>query len=101
IGDLPLWFVKRGLLAYAIADLAGPLSEKGLVAYVQADFFGGEGGQSAIVWQQGQVVLAVDETGIGAINQALQYLGVKAGDRSGDEFMMVGLGRHRFTERWQ
>jgi hypothetical protein len=84
-----------------IADLARRLSEQGPVAYASADFHAGVGGQEAIVWQQGQVILAVKSLQSGAINQALQCLGVWASHPAVfDEFDMVGLGRWRSTEMW-
>src|SRR5262249_13179850 len=55
-------------VARDLAELTRRLSEKEPVAYVEAHFFGGSGGQSAIVWQQGQVLLALSREGIGAIN---------------------------------
>jgi hypothetical protein len=68
------------------------------VAYVEAEFFGGLGGQSAVVWQGGERVLgplhATD-----AINQALRVLGVSP-DGAHDEFDAVELGRHRKTADW-
>ncbi len=88
-------------VADGIADLARRLSEQGPVAYASADFHAGVGGQEAIVWQQGQVILAVESFQSGAINQALQCLGVWASHPAVfDEFDMVGLGRWRSTEKW-
>src|SRR5215510_2148264 len=46
-------------VASDLAELIRQLSEKEQVAYVEAHFFGGSGGQSAIVWQQRQVLLAL------------------------------------------
>src|SRR5690242_4913280 len=51
-----------------IADLARRLSEQGPVAYASADFHAGVGGQEAIVWQQGHIILAVKSFQSGAIN---------------------------------
>lgn len=88
-------------LKTCIADLAQQLSVKEPVAYVEAGFLGGVGSQQAIVWQGGQVMLATAMDGFGAINQALHYFGVQANNPTIlDEFMMVGLGRWRYTERW-
>jgi hypothetical protein len=75
------------------------LSASGPVAYVEAEFHGGQGGQCALVWSQGRVVLGPLSGPIGPINQALRALGVGPG-RHHDEFAAVGLGRHRFTEDW-
>ncbi|GHO49836.1 hypothetical protein KSX_79990 [Ktedonospora formicarum] len=91
-----------GAMADIVADLACQLSVIGPVAYVEAEFFADAGGQSAIVWQQRQIILALQEDGIGAINTALRYLGVQASSPTSwfDEFSMVGLGRERDTEKW-
>jgi hypothetical protein len=78
---------------------AQSLSVSGPVAYVEAEFHGGQGGQCALVWARGGVVLGPLLGPIGPINQALRTLGVRPG-RDDDEFAAVGLGRHRFTEDW-
>jgi len=90
---------KRGGI---VAHLASPLSERDPVAFVQAEFFGGVGGQSALVWQRRQVIWTLDALGIGAINKTLQWLGVRASNPESwfDEFEMVGLGQRRDTEKW-
>src|SRR5262249_34695062 len=76
--EQPPHFERVGEVSVAsdLAELTRRLSEKEKepVAYVEAHFFGGSGGQSAIVWQQGQVLLALSREGIGAINQALRCL---------------------------
>jgi hypothetical protein len=78
------------------------------VAYVEADYFGGIGSQFAAVWQGGKLILGPlvrgeDEPppaqGWSPISQALRQMGVSA-DGHFDEFDAVGLGRHRYTERW-
>jgi hypothetical protein len=94
--------IEEVSVASNLAELTRRLSETEPVAYVEAHFFGGSGGQSAIVWQQGQVRLALSQEGTGAINQALRCLGVRATSPGlFDEFEMVGLGRRRSTEGWQ
>jgi len=50
-----------------IADLASRLSEQGPVAYASADFHAGVGGQEAVVWRQGQVIMAVKSFQSGVI----------------------------------
>jgi hypothetical protein len=61
-----------------------------LFAIIVTDYFGGVGSQGAGVYRGAE--LASDR--ITAINQALQYLGVKA-QKGYDEFDTVGLGGHR------
>jgi hypothetical protein len=74
------------------------ISGGGPVAYVEAEFFGGDGGQSAVVWSNGARVLGPthDED---AINQALRFLGVRP-DGARDEFDAIDLGRNRDTHDW-
>jgi len=97
----------------AIAGWVAALSSDGVIAYVEAEFFGGSGGQSAVVWDKGRIVFGPVLTKWGmpgdrrevqsgsemAINQALRLLGVGTDSRR-DEFDMVGLGQARRTERW-
>jgi hypothetical protein len=88
-----LEYVKPGALW-----LAARLSATGRVAYVEAEFFGGVGEQVSAGWENGALVFGPLNAS-DAINQALRWLGVTA-DAEMDEFDTVGLGRHRFTERW-
>jgi hypothetical protein len=76
----------------------------GALAYVEADFFGGRGGQCAVVWEKGTRVLTIRSPVTpgqrSPISQALRRLGVETEDGGWDEFDAVGLGRHRRTECW-
>jgi hypothetical protein len=104
------------LLSEPAYQLGVKLSERGAVAYVEAFYFGNAGGQGAIVWQQGAVVMeplhdlngqavlpgsrpSRDAAPCHPINEALRRLGV---EKSGqyDEFDALGLGRNRKTESW-
>ena len=67
-------------------------------AYVEAEYFGGSGGQSAVVWSRGAESLPPTHSPE-AINTALRLLGVSRGTFH-DEFGAVGLPRHRHTEEW-
>jgi hypothetical protein len=107
------------LLSESVFQLGLRLSQRGAVAYVEADFFGNSGGQDAIVWQHGAVVMKPMHSfnGLAAsprsrprqecpgagpcypINEALRRLGVEK-DSQSDEFDALGLGRHRKTEHW-
>ena len=67
-------------------------------AYVEAEYFGGEGGQIAITWnnQKRENLL---EYGQECINSVLKDFGVK--NKIGiDEFETLELGRHRNTIDW-
>jgi|JI10StandDraft_1071094.scaffolds.fasta_scaffold171202_1 hypothetical protein len=68
------------------------------IAYVEAEYFGGEGGQMAICWEnlkrQQFLNFAQDR-----INQVLKDFGVVA-QIGKDEFDTLGFGRYRFTNEW-
>jgi hypothetical protein len=68
------------------------------IAYVEAEYFGGEGGQSAICWEnkKRQYILPY---GHEKINQVLKDFGVKI-KLGKDEFETLGLNRHRHTREW-
>jgi hypothetical protein len=83
------------------------------LAYVETDYFGGDGWQVAIAWDQGDGVFGpVRTTDLweggrfvptplleGAINRAVRHLGVERGAER-DEFDALGLGHHRSNESW-
>ena len=71
---------------------------QGTVAYVEADYFGGRGGQSAILWKDGKRALHA-EAGPGNINKVLEQLGVIAPPGI-DAFDTLLLGRYKKTEHW-
>lgn len=79
------------------------------LAYIETNYFGGVGNQGAIVWSKGRILfgpavtgnrpdLQVDRLPAGAINCALQILGVNKGDWL-DEFEALGLGKYRSQDR--
>lgn len=75
-------------------------SSLGPVAYVETRYFGGEGGQGAVLFAGGQVAWGPRNDRGGPINQVLSLLGVAA--RGGrDAFDIVGLGRHRMNDGWR
>jgi len=67
-------------------------------AYVEAEYFGGTGGQTAIVWNNAKRE-SVLPFGADRINQALKEFGVTANSGQ-DAFSTLGLGRHRHTSEW-
>jgi hypothetical protein len=101
-------------LTEPVYELGLRLSAEGIIAYVEAEYFGGIGGQDAVVWEQGRLAMeplhallgrerlpgTVPGSGraVQPINEALRRLGVKRGDS--DEFDALGLWRYRKTERW-
>jgi hypothetical protein len=102
-------------LSNGVARWARELSRDWVVLYVHLEFFGGEGLQAAIAWDQDRVVFGpcftrtplesaephyqeADRHNM-AINLALRALGLpaRAGD---DEFATLGLGKYRRTKDW-
>jgi hypothetical protein len=102
-------------LSNGVARWARELSRDWVVLYVHLEFFGGEGLQAAIAWDQEQVVFGpcftrtplesaephyqeAERQGM-AINLALRALGLPA-HAGRDEFATLGLGRYRRTKDW-
>ena len=68
------------------------------IAYIEADYFGGEGGQIALIWEE-QKRIYLSEWGDWEINKVLKDFGVIRKDGK-DEFDTVGLGENRSTQEW-
>lgn len=86
-------------LTPGLAELAALWSAGGAVAYVETDYFGGEGEQAAVLWENGEVVYEPYKGKLGPINDVLRRMGVARGDGL-DQFDAVGLGRHRSNDDW-
>lgn len=75
------------------------------VAFVTTCYFGGDGGQDALVWQRGALIFSpssspyADSWPNSPISRALRLLGVAAVVGK-DEFDTIGLGNYRSTEKW-
>jgi len=89
-----------------VAALGARLSIHGPVVYAATFIFGGTGGQDALAWHGGELVLSLsdDEDNMSAwpnspISRALRQIGVKAATGE-DEFDAIGLGRYRSNEAW-
>ena len=67
-------------------------------AYVEAEYFGGQGGQIAIIWSNGRRQ-SFFEYGQECINGVLKDFGIKT-KLFKDEFDTLNLGRHRNTIEW-
>lgn len=81
-------------------------SERGPLVYVETEYFGGAGGQAALVLRGGRcesVSSSIEDEEIGndesSISTALRAIGVERG-AAHDEFAAIDLGRHRSTEDW-
>ena len=96
-------YQEMDLLSRSVIEFAKEISRMVPVAYIEATYTGGYGGQSSIVWKDGEVVLGplVSEKNPepGPINEALRFLGVSTG-KSGDEFATIGLHLHSWTKDW-
>ncbi len=85
-------------LSTGVEKWAQHISKVAPVAYIEAEFFGGSGGQSAVMWSGGSRKFGPFHSE-DAINQILRLFKVQL-DGAHDEFDAVGLGRHRRTNRW-
>jgi hypothetical protein len=96
----PIRELSDGLHALAIE-----ISHDSPVAYISTYYFGGRGGQDALVWDKGTLRFSPNAQGYNQgwpnspISQALRMIGVVA-EKGMDEFDTVGLGRHRETHSW-
>jgi hypothetical protein len=75
------------------------LVEDEMVAYIEVEYFGGEGGQSGIIWKDGKRIFE-KEFDQEVVNSILRKFGVVKGKSKRDELDTIGLGRHRNTEDW-
>ncbi len=81
------------LFTSAISRLMETYSAHSLLAYVETDYFGGEGLQGGVLFQDGAIVIG-PASGEGTINRILKAIGVRI-DRRKDEFDALELGRYR------
>jgi len=82
----------------AIHNLGCKLSETINSVYIEAEFFGGDGMQVSLYFENGRLMAGPIISG-DAINVALRYLGVVKG-ASSDEFDTLNLGKYRSTKKW-
>ena len=67
------------LLTDGFRNLLRVLSRDGILAYVETEYFGGVGGQGAIVCCNGKEVMPPIWRKSGTINDALKHIGMKRG----------------------
>jgi hypothetical protein len=88
--------------ALRVASMAAP------IAYLEADYTGRDGWQAAAVWSERAIVYGPEylhptepfpPSGEAPVATALRRLGATRVGRD-DEFVAVGLGRHRNTAAW-
>lgn len=79
------------LLTNGFRDLLCTLSQGGQLAYVETEYFGGVGGQGALVCRDGVEIIPPTWRESGTINDALKRMGLKRGAFA-DEFVAAGFG---------
>lgn len=82
------------LLTVRFRKLLQSLSHDGQLAYVETEYFGGVGGQGALVVRNGVEIMPPTWNSFGAINEALELIGVKR-RLVGDRFDAIGFGNVR------
>jgi hypothetical protein len=83
------------LLSPPIQAILANHSQSGPIAYIETDYFGGEGSQSAILYEGGDIKTGPRQSKWpGAINGILRELGVKR-TLPYDRFDTLGLGTFR------
>ena len=87
-------------LSKQLLDQLRHSSHEGALMYFETEYFGGDGGQGAAVFQDGDLVFGPHWAEVGPINQALKLLGVSCEPSDRDEFEAVGLHLHRNAEGW-
>ena len=85
-------------LSPAVEQWAMEISRDTPIAYIEAEFFGGFGGQGAVVWSGKTRVMGPIHSK-NAINHVLRYFGIQVGTAY-DEFDAIKLGQHRDTQDW-
>jgi hypothetical protein len=69
------------------------------IMYFETEYFGGEGSQSAIVYENQKIVYGPTKSDIGSVSEALITLGVTVGEFDFDAFESVGLSEVRSSEK--
>ena len=63
-------------------------------AIIETDYFGGMGEQTAVVYENGKVILELSKGNRGPINKSLSFLGIEKNGKT-DEFENFGLNELR------
>lgn len=88
-----------GYLSLGLELALATLATRGAFAFIETEYFGGSGGQAAVLFNPGVTpVRLTDAPHPNPINSALKSLGVPA-LRGADEFDTLELGRFRSLER--
>ncbi len=78
------------LLTNGFRTLLRSLSRGGLLAYVETEYFGGSGGQGALVCRDGDEIMPPEWHDSGTINDALKLIGLQGGVFA-DRFTAAGF----------
>ena len=87
-------------LSAALKERLQELSSNGQVLYIETEYFGGEGAQSAILYEKGNLIFGPLTNDDGAISEALRLMGISAKTNEHDEFESAGFCRYRNNEDW-
>ena len=82
------------LLTDGFRNLLSSISRDGQLAYVETEYFGGVGGQGALVCRDGEEIMMAAFANSGMINKALRLIGVRRGLLA-DEFTVAGFSEVR------
>ena len=88
-------------LTDSVCDIILQTKQPYKIAYIETEYFGGEGVQSAVVWENGSVVYGPNSSKYtqNPINEALKKIGVRV-IKQLDEFDEINLGWNRDTDKW-
>jgi len=87
-------------LSDSLKKTLAELSADGLTAYFETEYFGGQGAQSATVYNQGKCIFGPTTSDDSPISDALKLFGVVVCPGQHDEFEAVGFCRHRNNDDW-
>ena len=91
----------HGARQHRLDDVLKDWSAHGPIVHATSGLHAGIGEQTARIWRDRVMVFAQQgNAGSGPISMALLRLGVTGGRIGWDEFDVVGLGRHRTTDKW-
>jgi hypothetical protein len=86
------------LMTNGLRSLLRTLSADGQLAYVETEYFGGVGGQGALVCRNGSEIMPPTWRESDTINDALKLIGVPRGAFA-DEFVAAGFGLVRNNDQ--
>jgi hypothetical protein len=88
-------FKQFTYLSEELINILSQASSGKLITYIETEYFGGEGVQAAIVFENGKIIFGPKQADIGPINNALKKMGVSKEPACRDEFESIGLASFR------